>query len=114
MGQTERDPASRPCLKATALSKAAMQTAARAIQLAEVAAASAREAAKDTGVGPGAEMQMTETRFYMEALKDALLDAYSAVPVETRERLSKCRAVISPDELIDLIDLLAPVGRAGN
>lgn len=104
MGTTKTDPAGRPEVTAAALAKAAIQTTQRALftaQLAAEAMATAAHAKNDGDMGKRLEMDAAS----LCVLRDALLDAFSAVPKDTRERLSDCKASITSDELIDLLAL---------
>ncbi len=86
------DPARRPEITAAALAKAALQTTQRALFTAQLAA----EAMAKLGDADARTM---------EALRDGLLDCLSAVPKDTREAISKSRATLTSDELIDLLAL---------
>lgn len=102
METTRTDPAARPEVTAAALAKAAIQTAQRAIFTAQLAA----DAMKRADAQPGANADaLGRDCGAMCVLRDALLDAFRAVPEETRKRLSACKASLTSDELIDLLAL---------
>jgi hypothetical protein len=86
-------------IKAEALAKAALQATARAMHTAQLAHDAYRRAdGLDYGAAAGSD---DEAR--MGALRDTLLDAYSAIPDEARKRLLASKGTITSDELIDLL-----------
>lgn len=104
MSGVSRDPAARPEVTAAALAKAAIQTTQRAIFTAQLAAeAMATAAYAKTDGDNGAQLELDAAR--LNVLRDGLLDAFSAIPKETRDKLSACKATITSDELIDLLAL---------
>lgn len=100
-GQAKTDPATRPEVTATALAKAAIQTTQRALFTAQLAA----EALRDVRMNSNSGLKILEEQHYIELLKDNLLDAFSAVPKEMRDKLSAVKATLTSDELIDLLAL---------
>lgn len=104
MATTSTDPAARPEVTAAALAKAAIQTTQRAIFTAQLAADAMKRAGDERLNSPQAVILYADAR-EMKQLRDALLDAFSTLPEETRKRLSACRASLTSDELIDLLAL---------
>jgi len=100
MATAMTDPAARPEVTAMALAKAAIQTTQRALFTAQLAAEALRGVRLETGTP-----RLLEEAHYMEQLRDCLLDAFSGVPKETRDKLSACKATLTADELIDLLAL---------
>ena len=96
MGNGSTDPAARPEVMADALGRAAVQTAQRALFTAQLAADAMARAG-----GGGRQADAAALR----RLRNGRLDAYGAVPEETRKRLSACRASLTSDEIIDLLAL---------
>ena len=104
MANDKTDPATRPVLTGAALAKAAIQTTQRALFTAQLACDALRQAAAETDNNAWA-FDIARDADVMERLRDALLDAFSAIPKETRYRMSACKATITSDELIDLLAL---------
>jgi len=84
-------------IKAEALAKAALQATARAMHTAQLAHDAYCRA--EAGDGPGSAGDAAR----MGALRDILLDAYSAIPDGDRRRILDSRGTITSDELIDLL-----------
>lgn len=87
-----------------ALAKAAVQTAQRALFTAQLAADALTKAACAERVS-AAGRRLDADAASMTVLRDALLDAFRAVPEEARKRISASRATLTSDELIDLLAL---------
>jgi len=104
MATTSTDPAARPEVTAAALAKAAIQTTQRAIFTAQLAADAMTTAAHAKNHGDMGK-QLEQDAAAMNVLRDALLDAFSTLPEETRKRLSACRVSLTSDDLIDLLAL---------
>lgn len=104
MNGERTDPATKPVITATALAKAAIQTAQRAMFTAQLAADALRKASEEA-INPIASEQIGRDALMMMSLRDHLLDAFSIVPKDTRDRMSACKATITSDELIDLLAL---------
>jgi hypothetical protein len=104
MATTKTDPATKPEATGAALAKAAIQTLQRALFTAQLAADALRKGAGEMACGERA-LGVTADAETMEALRDALLEAFSAIPKGTRDRMSAAKATITSDELIDLLAL---------
>ncbi len=104
MATEKIDPATRPEITAMALAKAAIQTAQRALFTAQLAADAMATAAYAKNHGDMGR-RLEHDAASMTVLRDALLDAFGAIPKETRDRMSACKATITSDELIDLLAL---------
>jgi hypothetical protein len=104
MGTEKLDPEARPEMMAFALSKAAIQTTQRALFTAQIAADALRRAANEQK-GTNGEVWRFQDAERMDALRDALLDAFKTIPEKERKRISAFRATLTSDELIDLLAL---------
>jgi hypothetical protein len=85
------DPAARPRAVAITIAQAALQAAARAMHAAQMAAD------RMAAAGMPAEAQA------LGAFRDAICDAYAAVPETVRSAILRAPGTIGGDELLDLL-----------
>lgn len=95
-GQTKQpDSARRPAEVARTLAQAALQATARAMHTAQMALDTARHAGVRADVADA-----------MGNLRNALVDAYAAIPERTRREILAAPGTIGGDELLDLLATL--------
>ncbi len=91
---------------ADALAKAALQATCRAMHIAGLATAAYRHAPRNGQTTYTARLKAARRADILNNLRDAITDAYAAIPNTDRDAIRRCPANMDSDQLLDLLALL--------